>query len=106
MEDVLELPEDLDFDDLLEFFVEQLGEPEDTAYADVDGLGRIDVGWVFAVPEGFDVAVDRADHELVVVLLVEDDDNPGELVAAGVDMARLRADIVDLVHPDVIVLPE
>lgn len=103
---VTEVPDDVEFDSLLGYYTELLGEPYEAAYADVEELGRVDVGWVFEVPQSFDLSGVRHEYEFVVVPLIEDPDDPEALISAGVHMAQLRAHLVDLVEPDVIVLPE
>jgi hypothetical protein len=85
---VSEVPEGVEFDDLLDFYRDYLGEPRDAAYTDVPDIGRIDIGWVFPVPKGWDLPGPRKDFEMVVVPMVEDADDPGQLMPVGILFAQ------------------
>ena len=81
---VTEVPADIDFDGLLGFYAEQLGDPIDAAYTDIPDVGRIDIGWVFDVPDGWDLPGPRDTYQMVVIPLVQDPDDPDELISIGV----------------------
>ena len=81
---VTEVPADIDFDGLLAFYTEQLGEPNDAAYTDVPDVGKVDIGWVFDVPKGWELPGPRKDYEMVVIPLVQDPDDADELISLGV----------------------
>ncbi|MDX6284773.1 MAG: hypothetical protein QOG53_258 [Frankiales bacterium] len=81
---VSEVPAEIDFDGLLDFYREELGEPVDAAYTDVPDVGRIDIGWVFDVPKGWKLPGPRKNYEMVVIPLVQDPDDADELISLGV----------------------
>jgi hypothetical protein len=69
----LPLPPELEADLLLAYYTQTLGEPLEAAIAEVAGVdGPVPVGWVFEVPESFEVPGAHAEFELVVVPMVAD----------------------------------
>jgi hypothetical protein len=81
---VSEVPADIEFDGLLDFYREELGEPRDAAYTDIPDVGQIDIGWVFDVPKGWKLPGPRKKYEMVVIPLVQDPDDKDELISLGV----------------------
>jgi hypothetical protein len=78
------VPPEIEFDGLLDFYREQLGEPRDAAYTDIPEVGEIDIGWVFDVPKGWDLPGKRKNFEMVIIPLVQDPDDSEELISLGV----------------------
>jgi hypothetical protein len=68
----------------------RFGEPIDDAYSDPAGLGHLTIGWVFPVPDFFEIPGPRDDFEVVVIPMLWDPDEAGPTEALFVNLARQR----------------
>lgn len=92
-------PEDpgiVDFDTILASYSQRFGEPFEVAYTLVPDIeGRIQIGWVFAVPQDVEVPGSLEKLEMLLIPMF-DDLNTGKRLGLFLSMARTRQRFQDL----------
>ena len=92
-----EMPEEVIPQRMLAYFQKILGAvPLELAYTeDADGES-VSIGWVFPVPQTFEVPGPLDEFEMVVIPMVEDPESPEDLVPFAIDSRRQLAELKDL----------
>lgn len=76
-------------DTVLASYTARFGEPIETAWTEAEGVeGPISLGWVFQVPESFELPGPPEEFEMVLIPMLEAE---GSLVSLFVSLAQQRA---------------
>ena len=85
------VPPNVELDTMRAFYAERFGDSLDSAFTEVPSVGRVTIGWVFKVPDGFTLPGPAEKFEMLIVPMVEDPDRRGGLVSVWVELAKERA---------------
>jgi hypothetical protein len=86
------LPPDVELDTVRSYYCQRFGEPTEVAFTETSGLGRVAIGWVFDLPEDFDVSGPPENLEMLLVPMVADNADPNVLQSAFLCMEEEKAE--------------